>query len=274
MNPPDNYSIYYSSDYYSFVNHGRGIRESLKRFLVKRRDLAYFKKAALVGRLLLFRYDECALRSISRLGLPRSARVLDVGCGWGKLLHRMSSIGFRHLLGIDPFASNCFDDRAEVRIQKCNLEDVEGQQFDLIMFHHSLEHMLEPLKALHGAARLLARNGKCLVRLPIVARAWEIYGRNWVQLDPPRHMWLPTERGMRSLAQSAGLNVEYSEFDSTGFQFWGSELYARDISLKEAQTMGVRSLFSGRQFADYRKQAKQFNEEGTGDQAAFVLTRL
>ena len=45
-----------------------------------------------------------------------------------------------------------------------------------------------------------------------------------MQLDAPRHLVLYSLAGLRRLAEAEGFGVELVAFDSTGFQFWGSEL--------------------------------------------------
>lgn len=70
---------------------------------------------------------------------------------------------------------------------KGTIHDIEGE-FDLIMFHHSLEHMSEQRGVLARVRKLLATGGWCLIRLPVVPNdAWQEFRENWVQLDAPRH---------------------------------------------------------------------------------------
>src|SRR6201999_3663789 len=118
----------------------------------------------------------------------------------------------------------------------------------------------------------LAPDGVCLVRLPIVAHAWEQYQTNWVQLDPPRHMWVPTERAMRMLAETLGLKVERVEYDSTEFQFWGSELSIRDVPLRDVDPRNLKGFFSKSELAKFRENAAKLNRDGIGDSAAYVLS--
>lgn len=95
------------------------------------------------------------------------------------------------------------------------------------MFHHSFEHISDPLEALETVRSLLAPNGRCLIRVPVVSWARNEYGANWVQIDAPRHFFLHTEKSMEILAEKVGLEITRVEYDSTEFQFWGSELSKR-----------------------------------------------
>jgi len=186
----------------------------------------------------------------------------------------MAMLGFQFLVGVDPLISEELNEGNGVRIRKCQLEDLKDEEYDLAMFHHSLEHIADPRNVLQAAARLLAPDGRCLVRLPVVAHAWEKYGTNWVQLDPPRHMWVPTDKTMRILAESVGLDVESVEYDSTEFQFWGSELYARGIPLKGVNSASLERMFRREELIEFRNLAAYLNSKGQGDQAAFVLKKV
>ena len=59
------------------------------------------------------------------------------------------------------------------------------------MFHHSFEHLPDPIETLERVYRLMPSGGNCLIRIPLVSsEAWKKYGPHWVQLDAPRHFFL------------------------------------------------------------------------------------
>jgi len=270
--PPADFAAYYASEYYSFAEGGGGAKERIKYYLRAKRDAVYFDGGGLLGRFLAQHFEDGGLLSVSRLNVSREARILDVGCGSGKLLHRMAALGFTNLSGVDPFLAGDISNGDGVKIRRAHVEDVTDGKYDLVMFHHSLEHVADPRNTLRTAARLLAPRGKCLVRLPVLGEAWEVYGTNWVQLSPPRHMWIPTEKAMSLLAGSAGLKLEKVEYDSTPFQFWGSELCQRDVALNTADPHNIRGRLRIREMKELRKRVASLNREGRGDQAAFVFT--
>ena len=271
--PPADFAPYYSNGYYSFADTKNGIKEQIKSYLRSKRDGSYFMRQSAVGRFLAQHFEDPALRSVSMLNLAKDARILDVGCGSGKLLHRMAAHGFTNLSGVDPFLREETSNGNGVRIRRAHLEAVEDGKYDLIMFHHSLEHIPTPGATLRAAAGLLSPCGKCLVRLPVASEAWERYGVNWVQLDPPRHMWIPAEKSVSLLAESAGLKVEKVEYDSTAFQFWGSELYQRDIPLKSVGPYNIRPRLRVREMKEFRRRAASLNRERRGDQAVFLMSK-
>jgi hypothetical protein len=143
------------------------------------------------------------------------------------------------------------------------------------MFHHSFEHLQDPLEVLKSAAGLLARGGTIVVRIPIVTSyAWEKYGIAWVQLDAPRHFFLHSPESMSRLARAVGLRVVRVVYDSTEFQFFGSELYLRDGSwLSGGSSTPDSSAFAPDEIENFRRLAVELNASERGEQAAFYLQK-
>jgi len=146
------------------------------------------------------------------------------------------------------------------------------------MFHHSFEHVADPLETLYFVKKLLSPNGTRLIRIPVVdSWAWENYGVNWVQIDAPRHFFLHSQKSMKILAKSAGFKIKEIICDSTEFQFWGSEQYKRDIPLNSENSYSVnpsKSIFSKREIRIFKEKAKKLNSESRGDQVAFYLKKF
>jgi hypothetical protein len=136
--------------------------------------------------------------------------------------------------------------------------------------------MVDPAEILRQAGKLLRPAGQLVVRVPVAAAAWKRFKENWVQLDPPRHIFLPTVKSMEILAARAGLRLGRVVFDSTEFQFWASEQYRRDIPLQDARSqlsLAKRLLAFGR-MRKQRRQADELNARGEGDAACFHLHKI
>lgn len=203
--------------------------------------------------------------------------ILDVGSGSGDLLLRMEVAGFVNLTGVDPYAERDISYKNGVRIFKRLLSEIQGA-FDLIMMHHSFEHMPDPVKRLNEARNILNADGYVLIRVPLAQTyAWKTYGVNWVQLDAPRHLYLHSERSMEILAKQAGFLVEKVVYDSTAFQFWGSVQCQKGIPLMNQNSYAVnpkKSIFSKKEIQLFEEEAIKLNKERNGDQAYFFLRRV
>ena len=201
--------------------------------------------------------------------------ILDVGCGSGQSLLELRDCGFTHLRGVDPFIPESIAYYAgDVRVKKCRLQDVQGK-FSLITFHHVFEHLENPLAALGEARQLLAEGGQILIRIPLSDSVTaQKYGENWVQLDAPRHITLHTRKSMELAAQKKGMKVIRVTYDSTAFQFWGSEQYLLDIPLLDLRSQHHKSsngIFSEEKIKSFAEEAGRLNRQEAGDQAIFVL---
>lgn len=210
-----------------------------------------------------------------RAGVDRSSAILDVGAGGGHLLSRMADAGFEQIRGIDPFIAGTSVPPDRIAVEKATIDETDGE-FDLVMFHHSFEHIPDQEGTLRRAANLVRPGGCILIRIPVVGGyAWRTYGSHWVQLDAPRHLYLHSEQSLAILASRIGLVVEAVVHDSTAFQFWGSELYQRGTSLNDRRFKRVESLvrlLSPRERVRTRR-ASTLNAAHDGDQAAFYLRR-
>jgi 2-polyprenyl-3-methyl-5-hydroxy-6-metoxy-1,4-benzoquinol methylase len=263
--PPENMARYYPPDYYAFVPRRRsGVRMSLRRI----RNRVTLAHSGWLGKIAQRLKPQDARLWIDRTDMHPESRILDVGSGHGEFLLDLHEAGFKHLTGIDPYVDATTEPVPGVRIVKGELTDI-APAFDVVTFHHSLEHMFDQHGAMREAARLMAADGWCIVRIPIVSSyAWEHYGRDWVQLDAPRHVVLHSLESMTKLAAAAGLRLAAVDFDSTAFSLLGSELYRRDLPLGE-----MANAFSGAERREYRRTAKRLNAERRGDQAAFYFRK-
>lgn len=203
-----------------------------------------------------------------------SARILDVGCGnWSFWLECLKKMGFKNLTGIDPLIPNSIK-KCGIFILKKNLGDIIGQ-FDLITLNHSLEHMPNQQEILAAARDRLAPNGVILVRIPIVSSfVWEKYGVNWVEMDPPRHLFLHSKKSVKLLGQKVNLELFRVVNDSTSFEFWGSEQYQQNIPLisdNSYWTNPSSSVFTKFDLAYFDKLADEVNRSDLAGRSAFFF---
>ena len=269
---PKDMSLYYPEGYYSFSPAKSFKKWGPRSLLQGARDQAIlsgsksikdFIKAIAAGGPHLW--------SLTHIPISKQDRILDVGCGNGKFLLRLQHLGFRHMSGVDPYITQDIHYPGSITIQKRTLDQIEGT-FDVIMMHHAFEHMSNPLETLLSAAAHLSTQGWLLIRVPTVSSyAWRHYKTNWVQLDAPRHFFLHSQKSIALLADQAGLEVVKVVYDSSAFQFTGSERYIKDIPLRS--DIKDEDLFSKGQLAQYKQKAEELNNMNDGDACAFYLQK-
>lgn len=274
--PPD-LRKYYSNGYYS-LNEEPVQPGFLKKFLKRQRSLYGLGRKNLLGLIAARKYGLPDVYEWARkTKLSFTSRILDVGCGKGFLLLKLEEEGFTDLAGIDPYLDTDITCGKRVKIFKKEIAEVDGE-FDFVMLNHSFEHMAEPLSVLKDVYRVLKRDRFALVRIPVVpSYAWRTYGVNWVQLDAPRHLFLHSVQSMKLLSERAGFELTEVVYDSGNLQFWGSELYSRNISMteynKSVDENPQNSMFSSNDLGRFKEKARELNGLGDGDQACFYLRK-
>ena len=272
---PDNMGRYYPANYYSFSTVGNS-SGFIKKIIKKLRDKYAITGKGITGRLLYPYFPNESLKILSAVEVKKGSSILDIGCGDGVLLKTLNSIGYKNLLGADPFLEQDIVYEDGLKIVKKFIYEVKGK-WDIIMFHHAFEHIPNPAETLKTISEMLNPDGRCIIRIPTVSSyAWNHYGVKWVQLDAPRHFFLHSLKSMELLAQEAGLSIEKTIYDSTDFQFWGSEQYLKDIPLFDDRSYGVnpdKSIFSPQDIKGFRKKAAELNAANNGDSCGFILKK-
>ncbi|MEE9352419.1 MAG: class I SAM-dependent methyltransferase [Thiotrichaceae bacterium] len=271
---PGNLPEYYPKDYYSYSDVG--FPTGIKQFLLAQRDSFAATGKGLLGRALSFRNPEAKIETLQLANIDKNSAILDVGCGAGHLLYSLKEAGFKHVQGADPFNDGDIEYKNDLKVIKQTIHEVEGK-WDLIMFHHSFEHVEDQIEVLQSTADKLNDGGACLIRIPTVSSwAWENYGTDWVQLDAPRHLFLHSIESMEYLAKEVGMKIDNVVYDSFAFQFWGSEQYKKDIPLHDEKSYAVNpaaSPFDANRMAGFEERSSKLNQQNKGDQACFYLTK-
>ena len=135
-------------------------------------------------------------------------RVLDVGCGDGRLLATFAARGWE-AVGLDPSETAVEAVRRRgLAAHQGTLDDHpwEPGSFRVVLFQHALEHIPDPMASLAEAARLLEPGGVLIVAVPNWA-SWQrrLFGARWSHLELPRHQQHFSPTALRLAADSVGL---------------------------------------------------------------------
>lgn len=138
--------------------------------------------------------------------LPPGGSVVDLGCGHGALLKRYQELGFP-VLGVDP--DEAARSNAPVPILAGTAEHLPrmliGRQFDQVIMTHSLEHCLDPIKALANAYALTRPGGYFYCEVPNCSCThFRMFGACSLMFDAPRHLHFFEPGALCRLIRRAG----------------------------------------------------------------------
>lgn len=157
---------------------------------------------------LFLRRDERVLAGLARAGA--AGPLLDVGAGAGILMEAARSVGWR-AVGLELAQASVERIRGELglEVHACGLESapLAPESFGVVTFSHSLEHLLDPVGALRGAARLLRPGGLVHVAVP----NWRAAKRLLAGTDIPwifeEHISYFTARSLADALRRAGFEL-------------------------------------------------------------------
>jgi 2-polyprenyl-3-methyl-5-hydroxy-6-metoxy-1,4-benzoquinol methylase len=154
--------------------------------------------------------------SILWLPWKSNGKVLEVGCGNGERLALLRSLGWK-TLGIesDPKSAQIARAHGLNIINKPFIKGLASEEsMDAILLSHVIEHLPDPEAAVKECFRLLKPGGILIILTPNTQSFGHlIFGRNWLHLDPPRHLNLFNTQNINQLLKKAGF--ENSKFSTS-----------------------------------------------------------
>ncbi len=218
-------------------------KQSFKNFIknkIKKYTLLHRSRLSKLLLSLLNSYDDLRVKALFSCDLKKTSRILDVGAGSGDFIYEMFCLGFKNIVGIDPSLkkSKIFYNGAKV-LKKTIFEI--NEIYDIITFHHSFEHMPHPSLVLEKISCLLTNGGVCVIRLPnIDSWSFRKFGENWSGIHAPYHLFLPSTKGMKLLAERAGLRIQEVRWEQLTESFLRS--VGHSLNFADFEKNGIRNL--------------------------------
>ncbi|MDX2033449.1 MAG: class I SAM-dependent methyltransferase [Blastocatellia bacterium] len=160
-------------------------------------------------------------------------RLLDVGCGNGRFLAKMQAAGWEvEGTDFDPAAVRHVRETLNVPAHCGDLETVAfpAESFDVVVLQHVIEHVPAPVELLRECLRILKPGGRLLLITPNVS-SWghRRFGPFWRGLEPPRHLYLYTQRTLAEIARRAGFEVRRAFTSAAGAEF----IFADSLAIQQ-----------------------------------------
>ena len=114
---------------------------------------------------------------LDRIVHANGSRVLDAGCGSGRMLEELKDYGEVSGVEIDPDAAAVAASRGWGEVLVGSLEGLpwEAETFDLITCLDVLEHIADDRRTLAELRRVCTRGGSMLLTVPAYPRLWSLH---------------------------------------------------------------------------------------------------
>jgi 2-polyprenyl-3-methyl-5-hydroxy-6-metoxy-1,4-benzoquinol methylase len=162
-----------------------------------------------------------------RIPYGSNKKILDVGCGNGKYLLHLKSLGWNassQLYGLDIPTETLKKLRETEAINIIEGDflttDLPENFFDAVTLRHVLEHLPDPSLAIKKVFNILKPGGNLLIAVPNI-RSIEalLFREKWHHIDAPRHLYHFSPETLKKLLHNSRFIVEKMLFNKNSSEF-------------------------------------------------------
>lgn len=174
--------------------------------------------------------------------IPKSARVLDIGCGNGSFLINLGKQCNASLHGLELPGKSA--DRAakhdQIQLYQGELkrDTYEENYFDAIVLTHVFEHLPRPKETLEIIQKIIKVKGLLQIEIPNID-SWQarLFRGNWLHLDPPRHLHFFTPKKFKDELSTFGFECIEEHYFSPQFSPFGAQQSILNSLLPERELL-------------------------------------
>ena len=151
----------------------------------------------------------------------KPGKILDVGCGLGYFLSGIDETWEKFGVEISNFCADYAQEWGEIFTGK--IEDLKlcHNDFDVIVLHHVIEHVENPINLILEIKNLMKKGGTLVLGTPdFDSGCARLFGKNFRLLNDPTHISLFSNESMHRFLRDFGFtidNVDYPFFNTRYF---------------------------------------------------------
>ncbi len=178
--------------------------------------------------------------------------VLDLGCGLGDMLISLNGIKIR--TGVDTDIKFAKERSREINWIEANVEEYSTNIgfFDVIICHHVIEHLYEPVKFIKKIFKLMKEEAIFIIATPdFDCGMARLFDKNFRMLNDPTHRSLFSLESLNRLLKDTGfvlMDTDSPYFETTYFN--------KDNLLKTLNKKNLSPPFYGNWITSFVKKPK------------------
>lgn len=202
-------------------------------------------------------------------------KLLEVGCGNGKRLARLRTLGW-DVIGqeIDPVAAAYVRREKGIDVHLGALETLPGsERYDAVILSHVIEHVHDPVVLLNHCYRLLRKGGALVMLTPNAdSLGHHTFGGGWRGLEPPRHLHLFTFHTLTQLMCKAGFAQPRCWTTAIGAYGIGESSLPSGATTRQLPARTVQDVWRGFRFQLRARWAMLF-DKNSGEECVAIAQK-
>jgi 2-polyprenyl-3-methyl-5-hydroxy-6-metoxy-1,4-benzoquinol methylase len=151
----------------------------------------------------------------------KPGKILDVGCGLGYFLSGIDEPWEKFGVEISEFSADYAQEWGGIFIGKIEDLKLRHNDFDVIVLHHVIEHVENPINLILEIKKLIKKRGTLVLGTPdFDSGCARLFGKNFRLLNDPTHISLFSNESMHRFLRDFGFtidNVDYPFFNTRYF---------------------------------------------------------
>ncbi|MCX7785802.1 MAG: class I SAM-dependent methyltransferase [candidate division WOR-3 bacterium] len=175
-----------------------------------------------------FLRDKVIIHFIKKL-VPRGKKILEVGCGTGRLLRQIENDYETYGVDISHYAITVAQSRTQSTLfQVASIEDniTLPHQFDGIVAINVLEHLENPQRALERIYQMLSWDGYLFLHLPIASNTLSRFLQRHFYYDNS-HIFIPSLDELKNLLKKVNFSFIIERSGTTIFLPISSRIWVK-----------------------------------------------